>query len=54
MMDRQTKRRSITLADNEIGIDDFNFTPPILTVPGTYDYFCSLHPKMQGKIIVRR
>jgi len=25
-----------------------------LTKPGTYDYFCSLHPKMQGKIIVRR
>jgi len=24
-----------------------------LTKPGTYDYFCSLHPKMQGKIIVR-
>jgi plastocyanin len=23
-----------------------------LSVPGTY-YFCSLHPKMQGKIIVR-
>ncbi len=97
MMERQTKRRSITLADNEIGIDNFNFTPPVLTVkpgtkvtwinnddvphlivnvqrawkqspvldtdqrfsttlatPGTYDYFCSLHPKMQGKIIVRR
>ena len=25
-----------------------------LTTAGTYDYFCSLHPKMQGKIIVRR
>ena len=24
-----------------------------LTAPGTYDYFCSLHPKMQGKIIVQ-
>jgi plastocyanin len=23
-----------------------------LTTPGTYDYFCSLHPKMQGRIIV--
>jgi plastocyanin len=22
-----------------------------ITRPGTYDYFCSLHPKMQGKII---
>jgi len=25
-----------------------------LRAPRTYDYFCSLHPKMQGKIIVRR
>jgi len=24
----------------------------MLTKPGTYDYFCSLHPKMQGKIVV--
>lgn len=24
-----------------------------LTKPGTYDYFCSLHPMMQGKIIVQ-
>ena len=23
-----------------------------LTAPGTYNYFCSLHPKMQGKIVV--
>ena len=23
-----------------------------LTASGTYDYFCSLHPKMTGKIIV--
>ena len=23
-----------------------------LSKPGTYDYFCSLHPKMQGKIVV--
>jgi plastocyanin len=23
-----------------------------LTKPGTYSYFCSLHPKMQGKVIV--
>jgi plastocyanin len=68
MMERQTKRRSITLADNEVGIDNFNFATPVLspvldtdqrfsttlTTAGTYDYFCSLHPKMQGKIIVRR
>jgi plastocyanin len=25
-----------------------------LTTAGTYDYFCSLHPKVQGKLIVRR
>jgi plastocyanin len=23
-----------------------------LTAPGTYKYFCSLHPQMQGKIVV--
>ena len=96
MMRRQSARRSVVLAANEIGIDNFKFTPPTLTVnPGTkvvwinnddvphlivnvqnrfrqspvldtdqrfattltkagaYDYFCSLHPKMQGRIVVR-
>ena len=96
MMRRKTERKSVALGPNEIGIDNFQFTPPILTVkagtkitwingddvphlivntqnkfkqssvldtdqrfsttltkPGTYDYFCSLHPKMQGKIIVQ-
>jgi plastocyanin len=24
-----------------------------LTRPGTYNYFCSLHPKMQGTIVVK-
>ena len=95
MMQRQSSRKNLVLAANEIGIDNFNFTPPSLTVKagttitwinkddvphlivspqnkfkaspvldtdqrysttlktaGTYDYFCSLHPKMQGKIIV--
>ena len=95
MAKRQQSRKSIALGPNEVGIDNFNFTPPVLTVksgvkvtwinnddvphlivnvqgafkpstvldtdqrfsvtlnkPGTYDYFCSLHPKMQGKIIV--
>ncbi len=28
----------------------FSFT---FNKPGTYEYFCSLHPHMQGKIIVR-
>ena len=96
MMRRKTERKSITLAENEIGIDNFNFTPPTLNVkpgtkvvwinnddvphlivnvqnkfkqspvldtdqkfsatltkPGTYDYFCSLHPKMQGTVVVQ-
>jgi len=96
MMRRKTERKELTLAANEIGIDNFSFTPPVLTVkagttivwinkddvphlivnvqnkfrqspvldtdqrfratlikPGTYDYFCSLHPKMQGKIVVQ-
>jgi amicyanin len=30
--------------------DKYSFT---FTTPGTYDYFCSLHPHMVGKIIVR-
>jgi plastocyanin len=29
--------------------DSFSFT---FTTPGTFDYFCSLHSKMVGKIIV--
>jgi len=28
----------------------FSFT---FTQPGTYEYFCSIHPKMTGKVIVR-
>jgi amicyanin len=28
----------------------FSFT---FTEPGTYEYFCSLHPHMQGKVIVK-
>ena len=83
-----------TSAATEIKIDNFSFTPPILTVeagtkvtwtnrddiphnivssdqkfkskpldtddaysftfnePGTYQYFCGLHPKMVGKVVV--
>lgn len=95
-MHRRRSRKSIVLGPNQIGIDNFRFTPPVLTVksgttvtwinsddvphlivnvqgafkastvldtdqrfsakltrPGTYDYFCSLHPTMQGKIVVR-
>jgi amicyanin len=29
--------------------DSFSFT---LTEPGSYEYFCSLHPHMTGKIVV--
>jgi plastocyanin len=96
MMARRVERRHLVLAPNEIGIDNFAFTPPVLTVkagtavtwinnddvphlivnvqnrfksspvldtdqrysvllerPGAYDYFCSLHPKMQGKLVVQ-
>ena len=96
MMRSRSDRRALTLAPNEIGIDNFEFTPKVLTVkagtkitwinkddvphlivntqnrfhaspvldtdqrysamltkPGTYDYFCSLHPKMQGKVVVQ-
>ena len=94
MMTRQAQRKNLILAPNEIGIDNFSFTPSPLTVKagttvtwvnkddvphlivstqnrfkaspvldtdqrysatitkaGTYDYFCSLHPKMVGKIV---
>ena len=30
--------------------EKFSFT---FKEPGTYEYFCSLHPHMQGKVIVR-
>jgi plastocyanin len=30
--------------------DKFSFT---LTKPGTYTYFCSLHPKMTAKVVVQ-
>lgn len=30
--------------------DEFSFT---FTKPGTYTYFCSIHPKMTGKVIVQ-
>jgi amicyanin len=31
--------------------DTFSFT---FTDPGTYEYFCSLHPKMTAKVIVEK
>jgi Icc protein len=95
MMREKANRKALVLGPNEIGIDNFSFTPPVLEVkagtsvswinkddvphlianvqnrfkqssvldtdqrftvtlgkPGTYDYFCSLHPKMQGRVVV--
>jgi 3',5'-cyclic-AMP phosphodiesterase len=96
MMQRKTARKAVALGPTEIGIDNFQFSPPTLTVkagtkvtwinnddvphlivnvqnkfrqspvldtdqrfsttiakPGTYKYFCSLHPQMQGTIVVK-
>lgn len=30
--------------------DSYSFT---FATPGTYDYFCSLHPRMTGKVVVK-
>jgi len=30
--------------------EKFSFT---FTKPGTYSYFCSIHPKMRGKVVVQ-
>lgn len=30
--------------------DEFSYT---FTKPGTYSYFCSIHPKMTGKVVVQ-
>jgi plastocyanin len=95
MMHRRTEGTNLALQPNQIGIDNFQFTPSVLSVsagtavtwinkddtphlvvstqnkfasgvldedqrftvtltePGTYDYFCSIHPKMQGQLVVR-
>ena len=96
MMRRKADRSSVVLRPNQVGIDNFQFTPAVLTVDagttvmwinkddvphlivntenrfrqskvldtdqqfsvtltkrGIYSYFCSLHPKMQGKIVVQ-
>jgi plastocyanin len=92
----RTGREAGSLPANEVGVDNFSFSPQVLTVkrgtevtwinkddvphlivnvqqrfkaspvldtdqrysvrldvPGTYDYFCSLHPKMVGKLVVQ-
>jgi 3',5'-cyclic AMP phosphodiesterase CpdA len=96
MMSRNARRAATPLGPDQIGVDNFNFTPPALTVkrgttvtwinnddvphlivspekkfkqspvldtdqrfsvtlrsPGTINYFCALHPKMQGRIVVQ-
>jgi plastocyanin len=41
----------ITFKSHPLDTDDkFSFT---FTKPGTYSYFCSLHPKMTAKVVVR-
>jgi plastocyanin len=40
-----------TFKSNALDTDDkFSYT---FTTPGTYIYFCSVHPKMTGKVIVQ-
>jgi plastocyanin len=95
MVSQRQRRARTPLGSHDIGIDNFRFTPPTLTVargttvtwinnddvphlitspqhrfasspvldtdqrfsaklkePGTYAYFCALHPKMQGQVVV--
>ncbi|MDO9713921.1 cupredoxin domain-containing protein [Paracraurococcus lichenis] len=41
----------LTLRSPPLDTDDvFSF---VFTAPGTYRYFCSLHPHMQGAVVVR-
>lgn len=44
--DDKTTFKSKALDTNE----EFSFT---FTKPGTYSYFCSIHPKMTGKVVVQ-
>lgn len=43
-VDRQFKSKALDTDES------FSFT---FQGPGTYEYFCSVHPKMTGKIVVR-
>jgi plastocyanin len=43
----QNKFKQSTVLDTD---QKFSAT---LTKPGTYNYFCALHPKMQGVVIVK-
>ena len=52
----------VRASDIEVKIDNFTFNPKQVTVkagdtftfatPGTYPYFCALHPQMTGTIVV--
>jgi plastocyanin len=95
VVDGRTATGTDESSTREVKIDNFSFSPPVLTVrpgtdvrwinqddvphtivsteqkfksdamdtdssfshtftePGTYEYFCSLHPKMVGKVIVQ-
>jgi plastocyanin len=46
VVDKERKFKSAALDTN----DTFSQT---FTAPGEYDYFCSLHPQMVGKVIVK-
>src|SRR5437764_808947 len=43
--DRKAFRSKVLDSD-----DSFSFT---FTAPGTYAYFCSIHPHMTGKVVVK-
>jgi plastocyanin len=34
-------------------LDTDNTFPFVFKTPGTYDYFCAVHPHMTGKVIVK-
>ena len=46
VVEDKEKFKSKTLDTDE----QFSYT---FTKPGTYDYFCSIHPKMTGKVVVQ-
>ncbi len=46
-----SRETPITTRSPVLGTDDsFSLT---LDTPGTYGFFCSLHPPMQGRVVVR-
>jgi amicyanin len=47
-----TSTRKPRLLDSPTLDTDDSFTH-VFTAPGTYEYYCTVHPKMTGKIIVK-